>query len=86
MNGNKIGLVLGSFLGLMHLGWSVLVALDWGQGLLDFIYKMHSLNNPFTVLPFDLGRSLGLVVITSAIGYVVGNIFATLWNKFHKEN
>ena len=84
MSANKTGLVFGSFAGLWHLVWSVLIFLGWGQGLLDFIYQMHSLNNPFTVMPFDLMRSVELVVITFIIGYVVGNVFAMLWSKFHR--
>ena len=84
MSAKKTGLVLGSFLGLWHLVWSVLVALGWAQPLLDFIYNMHSLNNPFMVMPFNLGRSVGLIVITFFVGYVVGSVLAMLWNKFHK--
>lgn len=84
LNKKKTGLVLGLFLGSLHLFWSILIALGFAQPLLDFIYNMHSLNNPFTVMPFDLVRSAGLVVLTSIIGYIVGNTFAMFWNKFHK--
>ena len=84
MDKHKVGLVLGFFLGSLHLFWSILIALGFAQPLLDFIYNMHSLNNPFTVMPFDLVRSAGLVVLTSIIGYIVGNTFAMFWNKFHK--
>ena len=84
MNQKKVGLVLGSFVGLIHLVWSLLIAFGWAQPLMNFIYGMHSLNNPFTVMPFSLGRSAGLVVITFAVGCIVGNVFAMIWNKFHK--
>jgi hypothetical protein len=84
MNKNKIGLVLGSFLGLFHLVWGLLIAIGFAQPLLDFIYNMHSLNNPFTVASFDLARSVGLIVVTFLVGYMVGYVFATIWNKFHK--
>lgn len=84
MSPKKVALVLGSFVGLIHLVWGVLIAAGFAQPLLDFIYAMHSLNNPFTVAPFDLMRSIGLVVVTSAVGYVVGYAFATLWNKLHQ--
>ncbi len=85
MNKNKLGLVLGSFAGLVHLVWSILIAFDWAQPWLDFVYKIHSLNNPFTVMSFDLMRSIGLVVLTFFIGYIVGNVIAMLWNKFHQK-
>ncbi len=84
MNSHKIGLVVGSFAGFMHLVWSLLVAFGLAQGLLDFIYRLHSLANPFTVMPFDLGRSVALVAVTFIVGYIVGNIFAFFWNKLHK--
>ncbi len=85
MNSHKVGLVLGSFLGSMHLVWSLFVAFGWAQGILDFIYHLHSLSNPFTVMPFDLGRSIGLIVVTSVIGYILGNVFSFFWKKLHKN-
>ncbi len=84
MNQKKVALVLGSFAGLVHLVWGVLIALGFAQPLMDFIYKMHSLNNPFTVAPFDLMRSLGLVVVTFLVGYVAGYVFSAIWSKFHR--
>ncbi len=84
MNAKKTGLVLGSFLGLWHLAWSVLISMGWAQGLLDFIYNMHSLNNPFVVMPFNLIRSVGLVIVTFIVGYLLGNVLAMLWNKFQR--
>ena len=84
MNQKKVALVLGSFIGLIHLVWGVLIAVGFAQPLLNFILMMHSLNNPFTVAPFNLARSLGLVVVTFIVGYVVGYVFAALWNKFHR--
>ncbi len=84
MNKSKVGLVVGSFAGLVHLVWGILIALGFAQPLLNFIYGMHSLNNPFTVMQFDLVRAVELVVMTFLIGYVVGYVFAILWHKFHR--
>ncbi len=84
MNKNKVALVLGSFVGLLHFVWGIAIAFGFAQSWLDFVYKMHSLNNPFTVMPFDLMRTIGLIIITFFVGYVVGYVFAVLWNKFHK--
>lgn len=84
MNKHKVGLALGSFLGLFHLVWGLLIAFGMAQALLDFVYNLHSLNNPFTVMPFDLMRTAGLVVFTSLMGYIFGYVFATVWNKVHK--
>ena len=84
MNKRKMGLVLGSFAALMHLAWVVLIAFGWAQPLMDFVYKMHSLNNPFTVMQFDFMRAIGLIVIAFIMGNIVGNVFAMVWNKIHK--
>ncbi len=84
MNKNKTGLVFGSFLGLFHLVWGLLIAFGLAQVLLDFVYDLHSLNNPFVVMPFDLVRTIGLVIFTFIVGYVFGYVIAVIWNKLHK--
>ena len=84
MNKNKVALVSGSFLGLFHLVWGLLIAFGLAQSLLDFIHNLHSLNNPYTVMPFDLMRTIGLIIVTFLVGYIFGYVFAALWNKLHK--
>ena len=81
MNNKKTGLVLGSFMAVVHLIWSVLVALSVAQALINFIYSLHMLAKPPQVEAFSLGKAAGLVVVTFIVGYVFGNIFAWLWNK-----
>jgi len=83
MNKNKAALVFGSFIALIHFVWGLAIAFSWAQPWMDFVYKMHFLNNPFTVMPFDLMRILGLVVIAFVMGYIVGYVFAVLWHKLH---
>lgn len=84
MKANKTGLVWGLFLGLFHLFWAVLVAIGLAQPLMDFVFKIHLLNNPYVVAPFDLTLAIMLVVITFIIGYILGVIFAWIWNKLHQ--
>ncbi|MFA6586069.1 MAG: hypothetical protein WCS86_02820 [Candidatus Paceibacterota bacterium] len=84
MNKNKIGLVFGSIMGLFHLVWGLLIAFGLAQYLLDFVYDLHSLNNPFFVMSFDLVRTIGLIIFTFIVGYIFGYIFAAVWNKLHK--
>lgn len=81
---NSLAMTFGIVLGLWHAFWSLLVLLGFAQGILDFIYGIHFLNNPFTVYSFNLGTALTLVVFTSVVGYAVGWIFAIIWNKAHK--
>ena len=84
MNKNRVALVVGSFASLFHLVWGLLIAFGLAQSLLDFISNLHSLNNPYTVMPFDLTRTIGLIIVTFLVGYVFGYVFAVLWNKLHK--
>lgn len=80
----QVALAAGVFIGGWHLVWSLLIAGGWAQVLLDFIYGIHMLNNPFIVAPFSVGTAVLLVVVTFVVGYVGGWIFARLWNYLHK--
>ncbi len=84
LNESKVALTLGILVGGLHLVWSILVALGLAQGLLDFIFSIHMLANPYQVTGFDVTKAGMLVVITFVIGYGVGYIFANVWNKVHK--
>jgi hypothetical protein len=83
MNVHKVGLTVGSFVGLLHLAWEVLIFLGVAQKLMDFKLAMHSLNNPFVVQPFNLGRGVIVIVLATAAGYIVGALFAALFNRLH---
>ena len=84
LNRNKAGLILGSFLGLWHVAWILLVATGIAQTLLDWISYLHFLNNPFRVAAFSLPTAALLVGITAIIGYIFGWVLAFLWNLFRK--
>ena len=84
MNSHKVALAVGSFAALWHLVWSVLILLGWAQPLLNFILSMHSLNNPYVVQSFDLGRSLGLIIVAFVVGYIVGTVFVKIWKSIQK--
>ncbi|HXD45857.1 MAG TPA: hypothetical protein VN655_12045 [Pseudolabrys sp.] len=84
INPNKAGLALGGVLGLYHLGWAVLIAFGWAQVLIDLVLWLHMIK-PFVVVEaFSLGRAAGLVIFTAATGYVLGWLFAVLWNRAHR--
>lgn len=80
LNEHGTGLVVGAFAGTMHLLWSLIVAFDYAQMWLDWIFGLHFLNNPYQVQPFVLSNAIMLIVATSAIGYGLGWVFATIWN------
>jgi len=82
---NSVGLAVGSVYALWHLCWSILVAIGAAQTLLDWLLRMHFLNNPFRVEGFSFGTAAILIVVTFVIGYVLGWVFALLWNWFRQE-
>ena len=80
----KTAMTLGAFFGLAHAVWGLLVASNLAMPLLDWIFGLHFLNNPYSVQSFDVTRWLTLVVVTTIVGFVVGYVFSLLWNKIHK--
>jgi len=79
----KAGLTLGALIGGWHLCWASLVALGWAQPFIDFIFWMHFIQPVYVVGPFVAARAVMLVAVTSGVGFVVGYVFALLWDKLH---
>ena len=66
---------------------SVLVHPGRGRGaqpLIDFVFWMHFIKPIYVIEPFALARGAILVIVTSGIGFVIGSVFAFVWNTFHK--
>ncbi len=84
LNPRTTGVAVGVFVGGCHLVWSVLVALGWAQPLVNFILWAHMVNVSYVVGPFDLAAAVALVILTTIIGYVAGDIFARIWNRVHR--
>lgn len=86
LNKAKTSLVLGCFMAVVHAVWAVLVALGVAQGLMDWIFKMHMIENPYIISGFGFGTAIGLVIMTFVVGYVFGWVFAALWNNLRKSS
>ncbi|MEK7624634.1 MAG: hypothetical protein AAB404_02880 [Patescibacteria group bacterium] len=84
LNKNAVGLALGTFVALAHLGWLILIGIGLAKPLYDLILKLHHISLSYTILPLSLGLAIGLLVMTFIVGYIFGWVFATLWNKFGK--
>jgi hypothetical protein len=84
VNSLKVGWVFGAALGLWHVCWAALVALGWAQALLDFVFWMHFMKPAFVVQAFDPSVALVLVLVTTAIGFVLGVVLGALWNWVHR--
>lgn len=80
----QVAMAVGVFIGGWHVVWSLLVAAGLAQGWLDFIFGIHMINNPLVVAPFNISTTVLLIVVTFAVGYIVGWVFARLWNYLHK--
>jgi len=86
INKNKTGLTFGFLIAFMHLMWSVLVALGVAQMLMNFVLNLHMVTMPIVIMPFNLMKALGLVIMTFIVGYIFGWFMAFFWNKCFKKN
>ncbi len=78
---NALGLVVGGFVAVLHLGWIILVGLGWAKPLMDFVLNLHMISFDYSILAFSLSLAVGLLIFTFVAGYVFGWIFAAIWNK-----
>lgn len=83
LNPTRVGLTFGAFIGLVHLVWSLLIALGLAQPLINWVSRVHMVESTHTVLPFSLVSAITLIIISSVIGFVAGFVFSTLWNKIN---
>ncbi|MBI4135474.1 hypothetical protein HY477_01955 [Candidatus Uhrbacteria bacterium] len=81
-NKNQAGLTLGTLFGLMHLLWVVVVGAGVGQEMANFWHAKHFLTDMHALGGFNLGLAIVGVILAWVSGYVVGWVFAALWNWF----
>lgn len=84
MSVGKAGLVLGAVIGGWHLCWSMLVALKWAQPVIDFVFWMHFTKPIYVIEPFEIARAAILLIVTAGVGFLIGSVFALVWNALHK--
>ncbi len=84
INVGKAGLVLGAVIGGWHLCWSILVALRLAQPVIDFVFWMHFIKPIYVIEPFEIVRAAILLIITAGVGFIIGSVFALIWNALHK--
>lgn len=83
INTQKTAIAFGILLGGWHALWSALVLLGIAQPIMDFVLWAHMIHIQWTVGPFEMTAAITLVVMTGAIGYVMGWVFAKVWNWLH---
>ena len=84
LNEKKVALTVGLFVGGLHILWSGFVLIGFAQPVLDFVFWVHMIANPYTVTAFGLTQALTLITVTTSIGYIGGWIFAWFWNQIHR--
>lgn len=85
INKNQAGLTLGSVFAILHATWVVIVGIGLGQGLMDWLHSVHFFNDSITIISFSLGDALIGIITAFISGYVLGWLFAVLWNWFGKK-
>ena len=85
LNPARTGFTLGTFFAGVHLLWALIVLAGWGQTFLNFIFTLHMIVPVYTVASFNLLRAVELVVLSAIVGYIVGFVFARIWNKQAKR-
>jgi hypothetical protein len=76
----KAGTAVGAVFGLWHLMWVGLVAGGWAKPVMDFVLRLHFIDIQYALAPFALATATMLVVITFAIGFLIGAVFSLIWN------
>jgi hypothetical protein len=77
---SKTGLAVGAAVGGWHALWALLVLLGVGQQFLDYILRLHFMDLPLRVTPFDWSTAGALVGVTALLGFAGGVLFALAWN------
>lgn len=85
VNKHKLGLLFGTFLGVWHFAWACLVLGGMAQWLLDWVFRLHFIHPPYTILPFNLGVAVALILVTSITGYLSGWVLGAIWNWLRAE-
>jgi polyferredoxin len=80
---SKAGIVVGSLTGLWHLIWSLLVALGLAQLVINWIFRLHFIQPPYTITAFNFGTAFILIAVTFVSGFVLGWLFGAIWNWLH---
>ncbi len=84
LNPGKVGLIIGAFMVIVHLIWSLMVASGIAQSFLNWIFQLHFVKNSFVVAGFDLVTAIYLLIVVFVVGYILGWIFAWVHNSIHK--
>ena len=72
----------GICLSIFHIFWLLLISFGFAQPLMDFVFKIHMLNSPFVIQPFNYLYALILVIFTFIMGGFFGLLIYFLRKSF----
>ena len=78
---HALGLTIGALAGFIHLAWSLLIASGRAGTLVTYWMHLHMVDMPLTILPFNAGKAIILIIATAIVGYIVGYVGGTIWEK-----
>lgn len=83
LRGRSVGLAVGGTAAIVHALWAITVGVmpDVAQKLLNFNMALHFMNSPMTVQPFSWGGAIALILFAFCVGYLVGRLFAAVYNS-----
>lgn len=82
LNKNAAGIAAGTVAALLHalMAVGVWVSLPIMQKLINFNLALHFMQMDVVVQPFSWGGTITLVLVGFFVGYVVGYLFACVYN------
>lgn len=79
--------VFGSIIMLsIHLVWCALVFFGLAQTVVDYLFWIHFVKPIYQIDKFDMLVAIYLLITVSCIGFIVGYIFAKVFNFIASKN
>ena len=86
LNKKQVALTFGIMAALGHFLWTLAVAVGFGQSLLNWSMVNHYMNFGYTVGNVSLGIAVASILAAFVCGYIVGLVFASVWNWSGKRS
>lgn len=83
LKGHQVGFAVGSTAAIIHALWVATVGImpEVAQKFVNFDIAVHFMNMPVTVREFSWGAGIALVLFAFCVGYILGRIFAAVYNS-----